>query len=302
VGSTFLTQENATDGQWAIQLSQRLLQNGENRLHIGIEMTLPGADESDRCRLLDDDRLWTVIDQNSQLSVPYSIVNPRPDLRYLPYPFGQVSGHSQTLFVLPSDYDAALSNDVVQLAALFGAAVQNDHLQANVLVASKVEPEEWQDHYLILLGLPDRNALLREFNDDLPWSFLQGSNSLTRASRGTPGLTLQMGEDAAVGLIELIQSPWNGVRAVLALTGTSDAGVRLAVRTVLDPTQTLRGNLVVVEALSPGSGNPRIQMTDTRPAQPETPDTPGGSDSGETPAIPEMSDADRILLAEYWWK
>jgi hypothetical protein len=302
VGSTFLDQDNITDGQWEIQLSQRLLQDGENRLHIGIAMTLPGADEADRCRLLDDDRLWTRIDQNSQLAVPYTIANPRPDLQYLPYPFGQVSGHSQTLFVLPDGYDATISNDVVQLAALFGAVVQNDHLEANVLVAYNVEQEEWQDHDLVLMGRPTKNALLREFNDNLPWPFLQESDSLTDASRGTPGLSLQLGEDATVGLIQLAQSPWNEMRAVLALTGTTDAGAHLAVRAFLDPIKTLRGDLVVVEALSPESDSPRIQMTDTRPAQPEIPEPSGDTVPEETTAIPAMSDADRILLAEYWWK
>lgn len=302
VGSTFMDSENAADGQWTVALPQRVLQDGENRLRIGLEMTQPGADASDLCRLLDDERLWTVLSQDSQLSVPYAIVDPRPDLKYLPYPFGQQSGHSQTLFVLPDGYDATIANDLVHLAVQFGAAVETDHLPANVFMANNVEQEAWQDYHIVLLGRPAKNALLRQFNDSLPWPFVQGGEALAPTSSGDPGLELQLEADAPVGLIQIAQSPWNKTRALLALTGVTDAGAHLAVQTLLNPAQPLHGNLVVAEARSETDNNPRIQTTDTRPAKPETPDTPGPSDPGETPAMPTLSGADKILLAEYWWK
>jgi hypothetical protein len=268
-------------------------------------MTLPGADETDHCRMLDDERLWTVIDQNSQLSVPYAITDPRPNLRDLPYPFGQDSGHSKTLYVLPEGYDLAYSNAVVQLAAQLGAAVKNDHLSAKVSLASKVERKSLEDYHLILLGRPTQNLLLRQFNDSLPWSFVQGSDELTRTSDGDPGLELQLDDSATVGLIQIAQSPWDETHTMLALTGTTDAGAQLAVQTLLDPEQDLRGNLAVVESLSPTGNNPRLQVTDTRPAQPDTPDTPDTPEDGETkdtPAIPPISGPDMLLLAEGWWK
>jgi len=302
VGSTFLDQENATDGRWTVSLPQRSLQAGENRLHVGLEMTLPGADETEQCRMLDDQRLWTVIDQSSEISVPYAIIDPQPNLAYLPYPFGQDSGQSQTLFVLPDEYDVAYSNDVVQLAVQFGAAVKNDHLLANVLLATKVERESWQNHHLVVLGRPTQNVLLRQFNDNLPWRFTRGSDTLAGVSSGDPGLQLQLGDNATVGLIQVAQSPWDKTRTILALTGTTDAGAHLAVRTLLDPEQELRGDLVVVEAPSPASDNPRIQIIDTRPAGPETPVAPGDGDPGAPSAIPTMSSSDRLLLAESWWK
>jgi hypothetical protein len=302
IGSTFLNEENASDGQWSLTFPQRALQAGENRLLVGLEMTLPGADEADRCRLLDDKRLWTVIDRNSQLSVPYSIIEPRTDLKFLPYPYGQDSGHSQTLYVLPEGYGTTESNQVVQLAAQFGAAVKNDHLSANVLVAPKVDQERWKDYHLVLMGRPTKNVLLRQFNENLPWRFVKGTDTLARASSGDPGLELQLTEAAMVGLIQVAQSPWNEMRTVLALTGTTDDGAHLAVRTLLDPEQNLRGNLIVLETLSPTGANPRIQITDTRPAQPVAPATPGEVNPGDPSAIPTMSEPDKILLAEHWWK
>jgi hypothetical protein len=302
VGSTFLDQSNAVEGKWEVSLPQRSLRAGENQLRIGLGMTLPGADETDRCRMLDDQRLWTVLDQRSQVSVPYAIINPQPNLTHLPYPFGQDSGLSQTLFVLPEEYGAVQSNDVVLLAAHLGAVVKNDHLAANVLSAAKVAQEDWQNHNLILLGRPTQNVLLRQFNDSLPWRFVRGSDTLARASSGDPGLRLQLDEDATVGLIQVAQSPWNKARSILALTGPTDAGALLAVRTLLNPGKSLRGNLVVIESRSPESNNPHIQITDTRPTSAETPTIPGDGDPGDPSSIPTMSSSDKILLAESWWK
>jgi hypothetical protein len=252
--------------------------------------------------MLDDERLWTVIDQNSQLAVPYAIVDPRPNLRDLPYPFGQDSGHSKTLYVLPEGYDIAYSNNVVQLAVQFGAAVKNDHLSAKVSLASKIDRESLEDYHPILLGRPTQNLLLRQFNDSLPWKFVQGSDELARTSDGDPGLELQLDGSATVGLIQIAQAPWDETRTMLALTGTTDAGAHLAVQTLLDPEQDLRGNLAVVESLSPTGDNPRLQVTDTRPAQPEPLDTPEDGETKDTPAIPTISGPDMLLLAEVWWK
>jgi hypothetical protein len=204
--------------------------------------------------------------------------------------------------VLPEEYDVTTSSSLIRLAARFGAAVKNDHLAANVLRATKVEQEGWQNHNLVLLGIPTQNVLLRQFNDSLPWRFVRGSDTLARYISGDTEAELQLDENAAVGLIQIAQSPWNKERTVLALTGTTDKGAQLAVRTFFDPPRPLRGNLVVVEALSPTSSSPRLQMLDTRPTNPETPIAPGTGDPGDPSAVPAMSSSDKLLLAESWWK
>ena len=204
--------------------------------------------------------------------------------------------------MLPDGYDATLSNDLVQLAAQFGAAVQTDHLSANVVLANKVEQETWQDHHLVLLGRPAKNALLRQFNDSLPWPFVQGGDALARTSSGDPGLELQLGDDATVGLIQIIQSPWNNDARRAGRDRHHGCRRPPCRANPVGPRPAPARKPGRHRGLSQTSDNPRIQSTDTRPAQPETPDTPGGSDPGETPAIPTMSDSDKILLAEYWWK
>jgi hypothetical protein len=301
VGSTFLNAENATEGLWTIPLLQRALQAGENHLRIGLEMTLPGTDEAERCRLLDDTRLWTVISQESEISVPYAIADPRPNLEFLPYPFGQAAGHSQALFVVPDTLDASLASDVVQLAAAFGAAVQTDHLEANIALAGKAPQETWQDHNLVLLGHPTKNALLQQFNASLPWPFDQDGGTFAPDRGRELGLEPQLGDSATVGLIQLAQSPWNPYRAVLVLTGSTDAGAHLAAQALLNSGQDLSGDLAMAET-TPAISDPRIQSIDTRPPLSELPTDPIESDPEDPLALPSISGSDRILLAEYWWK
>ena len=48
---------------------------GRNQLEIGIAMILPGTEAADRCKLVDDKRLWTVISSESEVFIPYAIVD-----------------------------------------------------------------------------------------------------------------------------------------------------------------------------------------------------------------------------------
>jgi hypothetical protein len=302
VASAFLDEGNAGEGQWTVPLPQRTLRAGENLLEIGVEMTLPGADEADRCRLLDDKRLWTVIHGNSVLSVPYAIVDWRPDLSYMPYPFSQGSGLSHTLFVLPDQPNAAIAADLVQLAAQFGSVVKNDHLAVHAASAKSVEQETWQDHHLVLVGRPTQNALLIELNEGLPWPFVAGSDTPGPVPDEEIGLEIDPEQDS--GLIQVASSPWNETRSILALTGTTDESVQLAIQALLEPEQELKGNLALVEPIPDKEGLIRVQTTDTRPSSPtEGPAPPGGDGPrGESSTTPTLSSEDKVLLAERWWK
>jgi hypothetical protein len=236
------------------------------------------------------------------LTVPYSIVDWRPDLSYMPYPFGQGSGLSQTLFVLPDQPNAAIGANLVQLAARFGSAVKNDHLAVKAVSAKGVDQEMWQDHHLVLVGRPTQNALLADFNDSLPWPFVTGSDAPGPVPDDDP--ELQLDSDQGAGMIQVTSSPWNETRSMLALTGTKDEGVQLAIQTLIDPEQRLKGNLAVVEPIPDEDGLIRVQSMDTRPSSPTEGPTPPGGDGppGESQTTLVLSSEDKVLLAERWWK
>jgi hypothetical protein len=300
VDSTFLDDSTAAEGELTVRLPQRVLQTGNNHLEIGIEMNLAGADGADRCRLLDDKRLWTVISGDSVISVPYTIAHFRPDLGHLPYPFAQDSGIAQTLFVMPDQSSENMIDDLIQLGARLGTFSQTDYLVSNVAYASEATQDTWQDHHLFLLGRPTENALLSEFNEVLPLPFEAGSDTPAPVDDAAP----QVGPGRQVGLLQIANSPWNENLALLAVTGTSKEGTRMAVQAVLEPQHDLKGNLAIINSVDEQTSQISVRSVDTRPPDSvDRPDRPGESDSqGESPAQEAAVKRDLTPLANRWWK
>ena len=298
IGSTFLDESNAGEGAWSLALPERALKAGTNRLEIGIEMSLPGADDTDRCRLLDDRRLWTTIGKNSDLSVPYTIADLAPDLSHFPYPYSQLFGLGQTLFVLPDQPQAALIDDLVRLAAQMGSSTQVGGLSVQAKVASDIDRDSWQDAHLVLLGRATENDLLRDLNAHLPRPFAVGQEAdiLETVDLDDPALVLDPERDA--GVLQTARSPWNQQAALLAVAGTTDRGVHLALQALLKPPSGMEGNLAIIYPVSEGRDQITVYATDTRSAaQTIEDDTPEGPAPQRT-----LPDPNRVLLAKRWWK
>jgi hypothetical protein len=311
VGSVFLNGDNAIDGEWTVALPQGALQAGNNQLLLEIEMILPRTDDAARCELLHDERLWTVISAESELSLPYEIVDFRPYLEYLPYPYGQRSGLGQSLFVLPDQPDTLLVSDLLRLGAHFGALTDADYLPAHVTYASEADRKTWQDAHLVLVGRATQHALLREFNAYLPRPFAVGPAS-GETSEESDVLSSVVPDDSApptpvafeldperdTGVLQTVRSPWNQRRAVLSIAGTTGEGVHLAVRALLESAQDLEGNIAIVDRVSPTADQITLYATDTRPAG----QTPGGGTQGSGSPGQGAPDPNTILLAQRWWK
>lgn len=312
IGSAFLDSTNATEGEWAIPLPQRTLQSGNNQLQIGIEMILPDTDEVGRCRLLDDKRLWTVLSSESEISVPYAIVDSRPNLGYLLYPYGQKSGLGQSVFVLPDQPDVTLVNDLLQLGVQLGTLADVDYLPTHITYASETDQDSWQDFHLVLIGRATENSLLRELNTHLPRPFAVGQEFTEQGSKDSDILAPIASEDSQqpasaafeldpkrdTGVLQTVLSPWNKEKALLAVAGTTDKGVHLAIRAMLEPIRNMEGNIAIVDLVSGNTDQISAYATDTRPAN-STIDN--GSQEGH-PAKDTTPDPEMILLAQRWWR
>lgn len=321
IDNTLLDDDNADKGKLKVSLPEHLLQAGRNRLAVRVEMHLP--ENGQRRRGQQDEQAWTVLSSQSELFLPYETRAISPDLRFFPYPFSQSSGLEQTLFVLPDEvyYSAAASlprlNQLLQLVVALGSAAQTERLFPRVAYASEVDGDRLANNHLILLGRPTENGLLREINPNLPQPFVSGSDLLEPVIVDTIAFVPNPGRDA--GLLETIISPWNENYNLLAITGTTDAGLSLAVRALLEETKDLTGNLAVIEeafepfseapgqiktyavnlqpitsarAISQGNGAIEITSIDAE----EQPDA--RARTGLTPA----GESDVVLLARRWWR
>ena len=293
IGSTLLDKSNAEQGELAVSLPTRLLKSGRNRLTVGVEMNFPDSDNLNKCRVLDDERAWTVISSESELFLSYVTDDLPPDLGRFPYPFSQGSGFDQTLFVMPDQLSSAVLDYLMQLAVRLGSATKSQNIDARVTYAQQITQELQREYHLILLGRPTENALLRQVNDYLPQPFAADSDLLAPLAVDTVAFAPDPNRDA--GLLELINSPWNEKHTLLAITGTTDKGVQLAIQALLEQPKALKGNLAVVEPVfDPFSDQPSQISTysiDTRPPPSEPAVRIGG-----------LSDNDLIPLADRWWR
>ncbi len=99
------------------------------------------------------------------------------------------------------------------------------------------------DYHLIVIGRPSRSPLLRQVNAQLPQPFLPDSDGIEQRLND---VILRLPLDVSLGYLELIPSPWNPERVLLAITGTSDEGVAWATESLLDQPWQLEGDLALV--------------------------------------------------------
>lgn len=295
IGGTLLDRSNIEAGELTIPLPTRLLRAGNNRLRLGVEMNFAGANRV-KCLDLNNDLAWTVISSESEVFLPVNTAEVRPDLSQFPYPFSKVDRFDQTLFVLPDQPSLSVYNYLAQLVLRLGSLNQTETFAARVAFASDVEESMLENYHLIVLGLPSQNTLLTKINKDLPQPFTPDTNLLAPLAVDTVAFLPDENRDA--GLLELISSPWNAEYSLLAISGTTEEGVRLALQTLLEPARPLNGNLAVVEpnlaAVAGASENlVRTYSIDTRPVTLV-------SASGD--GVKDTSKKHLALLAERWWR
>jgi hypothetical protein len=100
------------------------------------------------------------------------------------------------------------------------------------------------DYHVIAVGRPTRNPVLRQINSQLPQPFQPDSDEIDQQLEGVvfrlpPGLNL--------GLVQLISSPWNEAHAFVAVTGTTDEGVRRAATVLAERHWALKGDLAFIK-------------------------------------------------------
>lgn len=215
---------------------------GTNRITVNAQL-LP----IDRCSNPSLGNLWLTIWPTSNLHLS---LRPAPlqtgalqDLSRLPAPFTLDSSYANTAFVLPKD-DPASWAIAAQLAGSFGQRSGGKLNLLQVYTADSV-PDKL-DRDLVVIGRASTLPFLASLKDALPAPFEPGSDTAIEKNfeityRILPGVNL--------GYVELLASPWNGSRTILAILGNSPAGLFSAGSAVVDPTlqSRLSGNLAVIK-------------------------------------------------------
>jgi hypothetical protein len=143
---------------------------------------------------------------------------------------------------------------------------------------------------------------MSEVNPYLPQPFVKDSDDLEAAATETLAAQLDPGRE--VGLLQIVNSPWNEELAVLAVTGTTDKGVHLATQALLQPVHRLKGNVAVIDLASDETDPISVYSVDTRPSPSPDQPKPNEAHGSNIEVLPEGTHPaiDVMLLVDRWWK
>jgi Bacterial cellulose synthase subunit len=254
LGGLRLSDETAATVTQRINISPSLVLPGTNQLRIQANLTAPT-----QCSLADLTNLWVSVLPESSLFVPLApAIIDSNNLRALsvyPYPFVNLPTLSSAGFVLPKN-DPASWAAASQIAYGFGNQAGGSVFDLAVAYDGAVPDELRNNRDLIVIGVPSDLTFISELKDSLPAPFDAGKNdpvvkNLQVTYRFAPG--------TSIGYLELLAAPWNPARTILAVVGSTSAGVQMATNALTDPAlrNRLTGNFALINAEN-------ISVMDTR--------------------------------------
>lgn len=254
IGSVLLSDETSSTVTRRIKIPASALVPSGNELRFESDLA-----PISQCSFLDFSNIWLSVLPESVLNIPLrpataGAVQLR-DLSSYPYPFVAEPTLSTTGFVVsktdPSSWDAA-AKIALQLGrqssgALFNLAVAYD---------GEIPDEMRTGRDLIVIGLPAQLKLLTELKDSLPAPFEDGTNVAVLQGQQ---VAYRFPAESDLGFLELLASPWNADRVILAVAGTTPIGVQQAAQTLTNPQllNRIKGNFVLVNGES-------LSVADTR--------------------------------------
>lgn len=281
VASVRLDDTTTQFGKVRIALPAKLIHPGINHLVIRADL-LPNTP----CLDPRANGLWINFQNDSTLHLPTRVSDqeqvPDPiDLKRFPHPFNAAANLRNVLFVIEPDSIPAW-NTAAQLAYSIGHGMHGPLVRLQALTANL--PEELRaSHDVIIVGQPKALPIITELGAALPIPFAPNSNSVSTS--GGP-ITYRTENDASIGYIQLLASPWNTQRSVLAVLGNNPEGVELAAQVLSDEKlrSTLVGNLAIVR---PGASTTEVQEVDitSSSAKPVAIPTPATTATPEPPRV-----------------
>ncbi|UYN90495.1 MAG: cellulose biosynthesis cyclic di-GMP-binding regulatory protein BcsB [Anaerolineales bacterium] len=254
-----VAQQNLVAGHISVRLDGTVLHrsvlstNGEQQLSLALEPALLAAgpqhtlnidwDASASCQL--NLSSTVLLQPSSMLSLSYAETAVEPALAQLPYPFFSADAlqHPGTLIVLPPNPTQGQVAAALTVAAALGRFAPQQPIE--LAIESALNEDNLADKHLVYVGQ------LELFRD------LQ-SPTLPHNQDAT--LRQPAANRAGLGFIEVARSPWNIQRAILVVSGGSEAAVQRAALAVGSPlVLNDRGNIAYV----PQDTKPSLQPTDT---------------------------------------
>jgi hypothetical protein len=189
------------------------------------------------CNPPDQAATWFLIHSNSILNLPIHktiSVTPNIQLSQLPAPFNAMADLSDTVISLPQTPSLTDLEHMVRIASYIGSQT-NGGLRFMPRVTLGALPSDItpaQSHFIVI-GRPSTNTFLSQLNDMniLPQPFMAHSDVLKQV---LDGVIYRLPQTYNIGILQSLPSPWSSDRVILVVSGTTEAGQKLAISVLLD--------------------------------------------------------------------
>ena len=194
------------------------------------------------CTRRADEMPWGYVSGDSVLYLPVG-ASSTYDLSLRPYPFQQLGSFNNLALVIPdsmSDAEYALFG---RIAALLGSNV-SPYGDLKVFYASGY-PAETENRHVVTLGTCLSNAFIKKINDKLSFKYSE------EGDRFLSNEQLLLGDRFAreMAVLQIIRSPWQKGRAILAVSAVDDTSLNSIERfaSVQENTWTLAGDAFLID-------------------------------------------------------
>jgi hypothetical protein len=252
IGGIRLSEESPVVEQ--VKLAPGVLRRGMNRLEIFSDI-VPFYS----CYSNDLLSTWITISETSNIHMPVSeeklIIGEGASLGDFPYMFLDNRSLSDLAFVFSQD-DRVSWDYASRIAYYIGATGSIPMANIQVAYADNVPDEVLNQYNLLVFGRASTLPVISRFNDLLPAPFAPGSDEAVQPSML---VNYSLLPDTSVGYLQMLPSPWNTDRVILAALGNTTDGIPMAGATLIqdDLVARLEGNFAVLYA-------DQVVTTDTR--------------------------------------
>jgi len=251
---------------------------GDNRIEIRASL-----EPLDNCTDPNLQGLWAVIWPDSRLHLPFTPVQLNNqlilDLSAYPAPmiFDSTLGTTAVIF---HRNDLESWRQFTRVASYLGDRSNGSITKLSVFFDDELSGVDLSQYNLIVVGRPSQLAVMNDLNATLPVPFEAGSD-ITQGK--FLQVTYQIPAETPIGYVELMPSPWNSEKVLIAAFGNTTTGVNWGISALVDsPLRSqLAGDFAVIN-------NTRVQTIDTRLVLPVA-NTPIAQDSSVPAPLPQTN-------------
>lgn len=242
-GSARFDEENTSFVKERINISPSLFRPGLNTIDIGADLF-----PRDACTTLNLNGLWMSIYPESLLHLPLTgNISERTqmlELQNYPYLFLEDPSISDLTILLPQT-DTTSWKSFGDLIYDLGSRASGEVVLFDVAFSGELTDDERQNN-LILFGVPTDLLLEDELNSALPAPFESNSNV---AILDNQTVVYRIVPNKSLGYLELLKSPWNEEKVVLAIMGTNSEGLSFSKQALMDSRirSGLKGNFATID-------------------------------------------------------